>query len=421
MSKNKFLKIFTIISVLGLLSVAIIASPASALLSQNSMSWHWTSDTSISAVAMGDVDGDGQTEIVTAGHYLDGIHYNAQLIVWNPTTMVGENVRNWLWIADTQISSIALANITGGTGLDIITGGAFWDGTHWNAQLIEWNGATLVGERVVNWLMSGDTQISSVAVANVTGGTSLDVVTGGSFFDGTHWNAQLIEWNGATLVGERVVNWLMSGDTQISSVAVANVTGGTSLDVVTGGSFFDGTHWNAQLIEWNGATLVGERVVNWLMSGDTQISSVAVANVTGGTSLDVVTGGSFFDGTHWNAQLIEWNGATLVGERVVNWLMSGDTTISSIAIGNFTGGTNLNIITGGSFNDGVRNNAQLIVWNGATLTGLSMMTWFTTSGTGINSIADQNVILGAIAGNRVVAGGEYYDNTFVNAQLTLWA
>ena len=78
-------------------------------------------------------------------------------------------------------------------------------------------------------------------------------------------------------------NILKWNDTQISSVAIANITGGKGFDIVTGGSFFDGTQGDAQLIVWNGTTLVAEKVTTWFWSSDTEISSVAVANITGGS------------------------------------------------------------------------------------------------------------------------------------------
>ena len=140
----------------------------------------------------------------------------------------------------------------------------------------------MVAERVTTWFWTSDTEINSVAVANVTGGSSLDIVTGGAFFDGTRWNSQLIVWNASTLVAEKVTTWFWTSNTYINSVAIANITGGTSLSIVTGGTFNDGTRNNAQLIVWNAATLTVQSLTSWFWTNDTEINSVAVANVTGG-------------------------------------------------------------------------------------------------------------------------------------------
>ena len=57
--------------------------------------------------------------------------------------------------------------------------------------------------------------------------------------------------------------------------------------------------------------MTAAKITSWYWFGDTQISSVAVASITGGASPDIVTGGSFFDGTRDVAQLIVWNSATM--------------------------------------------------------------------------------------------------------------
>ena len=45
MSKKQSMKLITIVLSVAFLSAAILAAPASALISQNVTSWYWTSDT----------------------------------------------------------------------------------------------------------------------------------------------------------------------------------------------------------------------------------------------------------------------------------------------------------------------------------------------------------------------------------------
>ncbi len=416
MLKNKSRKLFVFLAIAILLSLTLVVNTGSAFVSQNVTSWFWTSDTTVAATAAGDVNGDGQTEIVTGGSYNDGIRWNAQLIVWNASTLIAERVMFWYWTADTQISSVAIANITGGSALDIVTGGAYFDGTRWNAQLMIWNGSTLAVERVMTWYWTGNTGISSVAVANITGGSGLDIVTGGAYFDGTRWNAQLITWNGATLAVEKIMTWYWTGNTYINSVAVGNVTGGSSLSVVTGGAYFDGTRYNSQLIVWNANTLAWQNGMVWYWVSDTEIRSLAVANITRGPALDIVTGGSYFDGTRYNSQLIVWNGASLAWENGITWYWTSNTTINSLTVGNFTGGANLDVVTAGTYNDGVRTYAQLIDWDGVAVGVKSLSTWFSNSDTAANSVAIANFGFG----NRVAVGGSAFDTLRSTGQLSIW-
>jgi hypothetical protein len=361
MSRNKFSRIFSIFSISMMLSLIIMSGQASALISQNSTTWFWTSDTSARAVAVGDVNGDGQKEIVTAGYYNDGLRYNAQLFVWNASNMALIRNTAWFWINNTQITSVAIGDVNGDNQQEIVTGGSYFDGTRWIAQLIVWNGTSLAAERITTWYWIGDTEISSVAVANVTGNVGLDIVTGGAYFDGTRWIAQLIDWNGVTLVAQKITTWFWTSNTYISSVAVANVTGGTSLDIITGGSFNDLTRDIAQLIVWNSTTMAAQKITAWYWTSNTYINSLSVANFTGGASLDIITAGSYNDGLRNNAQIIDWNSATMAPTSIATWLTTSNTQANSVTMANF-GVTGNRIVAAGAFFDNIRENAQLTIW-----------------------------------------------------------
>jgi hypothetical protein len=414
MLKNKSLKISTILFIIVLLSVAVFSQPASALISQTVNSWYTNSDTNVAAIAVGDVNGDGLKEIVTGGYYNNGVEWVTQLGVWNGPTLL--NSRTWFWTQSTQISSIAVANITGGTTLDIITAGSYFDGTRWIAQLCVWNGSTLALENVKPWYWIGDTEIASVTTANITGSSALEIITGGAYFDGTRWIAQLCVWNGSTLALENVKPWYWTSNTTINSVAAGDIYGNGTIKIVTGGTFFDGTRQVAQMAVWNGSTLAFDNVATWYWTGNTEINSVVIANVTGGSALTIVTGGDFNDGTRYNAQLAAWNGSTLALQNVWSWYQTSNTMLTSLAVGNYSGGTILDIITAGGYFDGTRNNGQLIDFNGATFAAITSTNWFQTSDTIANSVAIGNFGLG----NRVVSGGSYFDNTRSAGQFIVW-
>ena len=72
-------------------------------------SWFWTGNTQISSIAIGDVNGDGLNEIVTGGSYFDGTRWNAQLCEFSGSNLALLNVKGWFWTSDTSISSVTLA------------------------------------------------------------------------------------------------------------------------------------------------------------------------------------------------------------------------------------------------------------------------------------------------------------------------
>jgi hypothetical protein len=360
--KNKLLKLIALIAVIGLLSTSMVVKPASALVAQNVTSWYWTSDTNVSSVAVGDVNGDGKNEIVTGGWYNDGYRWVAQLVVWNASTLTPEKFTSWYWTSDTQVASVALGDVNGDGQVEIVTGGSFFDGIRWNAQLVIWNGSSLAPEKFTSWYWTSDTQVASVALGDVNGNGQVEIVTGGSYFDGARWNAQLVVWNSSTLIPLNIRTWYWTFDTDISSVAVGNVTGGSALSIVTGGDFFDGAHFNAQLVVWNGSTLAVQTMIGWYWTSHTKINSVAVGNFTGGSSLDIITGGAYNDGIRNLAQLVDFNGASLAVKSLASWFQTSDTVVNSVAVGNLGASLGSRIIAAGAFYDLIRSNAQISLW-----------------------------------------------------------
>jgi large repetitive protein len=399
-----------------LISCLALTPFVSALTPENIKTWYWTNNTGINSVVLGDVDADGQVEIVTGGNYYDGFRYVAQLCVWNAATLNLENVKTWYWTSHTYISSIALGNVDGDGAVEIVTGGGYWAGTYDVAQLCVWNGATLDLENIKTW--TSNAIIKSVALGNVDGDDAVEIVTGGYKSNGIQ-NAQLCVWNGATLDLENVKTWYWTSTTYIYSVTLGNVDGDGAVEIITGGTHFDGTRWVAQLCVWNGATLDLENVKTWYWTSTTYIYSVTLGNVDGDGAVEIITGGTYSDGLRSVAQLCVWNGATLELEKVKVWYWTDDTLIRSASLGDVDGDGAVEIVTGGYYWDDPLDIAQLCVWNGATLELEKVKVWYWTDDTLINSAS-----LGDVDGDgavEIVTGGTYSDGLRSVAQLCVWA
>ena len=143
--------------------------------------WYWTSTTCVNSVVCGDTNSDGQIEIVTGGSYFDGTRMVAQLVVWS-SELVVENVRTWYWIENTTINSVDLGDVDGDGEIEIVTVGTYFDGVRIVAQLCIWNGIDLALENVKTWWWNSDTVINSVALGNVDGDSQTEVVTGWVLF-----------------------------------------------------------------------------------------------------------------------------------------------------------------------------------------------------------------------------------------------
>jgi parallel beta-helix repeat protein len=380
--------------------------------------WYWTSNTTINSVVVGDVNGDGQKETVTGGTFYDGSRNVAQLVVWNSSSLAPELLTAWYWTGNTTISSIAIGDVNGDGQTDIVTGGYYFDGTRQVAQLVVWNGSSLAVEEIKTWYWTGDTVINSVALGDVDADGQVEIVTGGYYNDGTRNVAQLVVWNGSDLAVDRLTTWYWTNNTVINSVAIGDVDEDGQVEIVTGGTFNDGTRDVAQLVVWTGSGLAVDRLTEWYWTSNTVINSVALGDVDADGQIEIVTAGYYNDGTRNIAQLVVWTGSALTVDRLTAWYWTGNTVINSVALGDTYGDGQVDVVTGGYYNDGTRNIAQIVAWSGSSLAVENVRTWYWTNDTTINSLCLSD-INGDFAA-ETMTGGAYNDGTHSIAQLVIW-
>jgi hypothetical protein len=85
--------------------------------------------------------------------------------------------------------------------------------------------------------------------------------------------------------------------------------------------------------------------------------SVACADIDGDNNIEIITGGYYDDGTRDVAQLCVWTSSTLALECVQTWYWTTDTYIRSVASADIDIIGNVEIVTGGSYTQ-----TQLCVW-----------------------------------------------------------
>jgi hypothetical protein len=419
MGNRKPLKLAIFIFSLLLFS-SLAFEPASASVSlKNVKTWYWMDDTKINSVISGDVDSDGVIETVTGGTYWNssGYNYVAQLCVWDSTNLAVERFTNWYWASNTVINSVALGDVDGDSQIEIITGGYYYDGSRDVAQLCIWDGATLTLERVKNWYWISYAAIHSVALGDVDSDGQIEIVTGGIYGD-LHAFAQLCIWNGANLEIENVKSWVWAGSTYILSVALGDVDSDGQIEIVTGGYYDDDSQFVAQLVVWNGATMALESVKTWQWTSITWLDCVVVGDVDVDSEIEIVTGGYYYGYDGPVAQLCVWNGTNLALESVETWQWTSYTEILDVVVGNVDDDSAVEIVTGGYYTGSSGRVAQLCVWNGTNLALESVKTWQWTSDTKINSVAVGNV--DGDSQVEIVTGGYCNDGSREAAQLVVW-
>ena len=369
--KNNVLKIVMILSITTLLLTSMLCQTAFAVTSPAFSNWYWTNDTNATAVVVGDVDNDGANDVVIAGYYNDGNGWKSQLHVLNSSTYAIKSVGYWTYGLDSQIMTIAVGDVNGDGLNEVVTGGAFFNGTQWNSlvtvQRCTSASASMTTLYSGNWTQGVGSQVSSVAVGDVNGDGSVEIVVGGSFNDGTRSNSLLhilrCAVDFATLSVLDSTSWYWTGNTYVNSITVANITGSVGLSIIAGGSFNDGSRYNSvvHVLSWTTVSgFVVQQTGYWFWISDTKVTSVTVGNFTGQSTYDIITGGSYYDGSRYVAQFMILNSITLAQRVVTNWFSTSSTQINSAIIGSTPVGTR--VFAGGSFFDNNRSVAQLTVW-----------------------------------------------------------
>ena len=73
-----------------------------------------------------------------ACYHNDGTRNRAQLCVWDGSTLALEEVTTWYWTGNTYINSVAVADVDGDGQTEIVTGGLCYVFPNRNAQLCVW-------------------------------------------------------------------------------------------------------------------------------------------------------------------------------------------------------------------------------------------------------------------------------------------
>ncbi|MEM1540742.1 MAG: hypothetical protein QXJ07_05110, partial [Candidatus Bathyarchaeia archaeon] len=156
-----------------------LAYASSGLKLETSCEW-LTGNTSYSmASAIGDVDGDGATEIVTAGYFYNSTWglYEGEVNVWcwNGTSLVEEHKEiiepGYTWSSDTRFYSVALGNVDDTANTEIIVAGygkLFGTLVHSLLIVLSWNGTVM--ERKTGWYWPnelGESKFFDVTVGDV--------------------------------------------------------------------------------------------------------------------------------------------------------------------------------------------------------------------------------------------------------------
>jgi hypothetical protein len=162
-------------------------------------------NTVVNNVKIGDVDGDGTSEIITAGFAYDGEKIAAQLTIWNwnGQDLTLEGTQEWTTQDIVEARALSINDVDGDGRKEIITSGvsalsgSFTSGAPEWAQLRvwSWDGKAWTLENSQDWYIDEGSSAQNVATGDIDNDGVIEIVTVGCSFFGNMCDPDMRIWS----------------------------------------------------------------------------------------------------------------------------------------------------------------------------------------------------------------------------------
>ena len=296
-------------------------SPQASFASQQS----YTVGTTPEQVTMGDVNGDGKLDIITANSGSN----NVCVLLGNGDGTFGPKTD---FATGTSPCSVVMGDVNGDGKLDIISA----NGGSNNVSLLLGNGDGNFGPKTD---FATGTSPCSVTLGDVNGDAKLDIITSSSILS----TVSVLLGNGNGTFG---ANTDFATATAALSVTLGDVNRDGKLDIITANE----SSSNASVLLGNGNGTFGLKTD---FATGTSPSSVTLGDVNGDGKLDIITANAFSN----DASVLLGNGNGTFGLKTD---FATGASPSSVTLGEVNGDGKLDIIT----SNGGSNNASVLLGNG---------------------------------------------------------
>lgn len=325
------------------------------------------------SLALGDVDGDGDIDIVSGNFIAGGPELQNRLYLNDGTGTFTDETAQRMPLALDSTTSVALGDVDGDGDLDIVFGNAINLNGQQNRLYLN-NGAGTFTDATVTHMPAGSESTLSVALGDVDGDGDLDLVAGnGNYLHFYGQQNRLYLNNGAGTFTDTTATHMPVDTAHTTSLALGDVDGDGDLDMVVGNNERYPIYLAKNGLYLNdGNGTFTDATATHVPFALTNTYSLALGDVDGDGDIDLVTGNG--NGFYGNLnRLYLNNGAGMFTDATVTNLPWIQHATRSLALGDIDGDGDLDLVTGNwgqdrlYLNDGQGTFADVTVTRGPTI------------------------------------------------------
>ncbi|MBK5133567.1 hypothetical protein JJE00_03965 [Candidatus Bathyarchaeota archaeon] len=290
---------------------------------------------SVGSIFVGNLDGIGSSEIVTAGTLRENSTTYAQLSIWSWDGTSLDLIDTTLWCASNRAAanSVYVYDLDNDGVSEIVTGGYDndlmnssgqlriwnWDGTNLELKANkEWRlvegvyGTTITGDPM------GNTLVNNLKVGDVDGDGVAEIITVGFTYDNEKIMGQIgiWNWNGELVSLEERYEWMTKDITEIKALYLADVNNDDQLEIITSGAtaVFGGFSADAppefsqlRVWSWNGQDLSLDYSEEWTIGEGVMAWNVAADDIDQDGTVEIITVGCMYVAALCDPDLRIWS------------------------------------------------------------------------------------------------------------------
>ena len=284
----------------------------------------------VGSVGIGDLDSDGYMDIVSSG-------YDNNVNAWqNPGSIDGTWTKKEVGSHSEYVISVAVGDLDNDGDLDIVSGGDDEKVNAWQNDGTPWDGGTWTKKEVG----SHTTDAKSVTIGDLDNDGDLDIVSGAGYNDNkvNAWQNDGNPWDGGTW-SKKVVG---SSTNVVWGVVVGDLDNDGDLDIVCAGN-----DYKVNAFKNPGNPFSGTWTKIEVGSHTNNVYTVAVGDLDIDGDLDIISVGRDYKVNAWQNDGTPWDGGTWTKKEVG----SHSKFVQSVAVGDLDNDGNLDIISGGLYDD----------------------------------------------------------------------